>query len=90
MDAGGTPPGMEAVDRVGNKRSRATHGAVAEGEVSFGYGESGDQWRYRSFSPHCAAPVLSEVEGLHAGYVSVGRASARRVGRLPVKGRSSE
>jgi len=29
MDAGGTPPGMEAVDRVGNKRSRATPGAVA-------------------------------------------------------------
>jgi ATP-dependent Lhr-like helicase len=31
MDARGTPPGMEAVDRVGNKRSRATPGAVAEG-----------------------------------------------------------
>ncbi len=31
MDAGGTTPWMGEVDRVGNMRSRATQGAVAEG-----------------------------------------------------------
>ena len=30
MDAGGTTPRMGEVDHVGNKRSRATPGAVAE------------------------------------------------------------
>lgn len=32
MDAGGTTPRMGEVDRVGNTRSRATQGAVAEGK----------------------------------------------------------
>ena len=31
MDAGGTTPWMGEVDRVWNRRSRATQGAVAEG-----------------------------------------------------------